>query len=766
MSDITTELPEILAAVERPGDFYASDTLKFYPPTIEVEGVGPVALPLLPIQAQQLIEAAEQAPYGRGEKTLLDTEVRRSWQIDASKVNIQGGNWDEIMADIISQISTTLGIDGKVVAQLYKLLIYDEGSFFVEHRDTEKAPGMFASLVISLPSNFEGGELVIRHGDQSIDLALQTPEPSELAFAAFYADCVHEIKPITSGCRITLVYNLLRKGKRRPPKPPNYHAETERVVAQLHDWIRLDGIEETPEKIIIPLEFAYTSAELGFNTLKGADGAVASVLRSAAEQTDCEIHLALLTIEESGSAEYHGYYGGRSSWDDFDDDDDDAENYEIVEVFDRITTLSEWRRPDSGKALLSVHPFSEIELCPPDLFDDLEPDEQHFSEAAGNEGASFERSYHRAALVLWPQAWQLEVLNQAGLNTTLPYLNDAIGRWVDSGEAKNSALWQQAHQLADHMLLTWPKSHNHWYHYEANDDSHAGQMLTLLAHGKYTDHIETFLSTISGEGNYTQADNIAIIKAIRLLPAQRRIELLEKIISHNSEKALSACADLLARAAAAFKRKAKPSGLEAIAETMLNILPGDPEKVPKREYYTPLPSAETGLVVDVVAAFAVLDPMLADKASQHMLQWPAVYKFDEVLVPAVKKLVKKATTKKLAAVEILRNACMEHLRNRIAKELAPPADWTRPSSIHCECADCTELSTFLANPKRESWDFRAAEQRRRHVSSSINTNNCDLDCRTDKNGRPYGLVCTKNQASYERRVQQRQEDLDNLALLE
>jgi len=37
---------------------------------------------------------------------------------------------------------------------------------------------------------------------------------------------------------------------------------------------------------------------------------------------------------------------------------------------------------------------------------------------------------------------------------------------------------------------------------------------------------------------------------------------------------------------------------------------------------------------------------------------------------------------------------------------------------------------------------------------------------TDRRGRPYSLVCTKNQASYDRRAHQRQQDLAHLARLE
>jgi hypothetical protein len=41
----------------------------------------------------------------------------------------------------------------------------------------------------------------------------------------------------------------------------------------------------------------------------------------------------------------------------------------------------------------------------------------------------------------------------------------------------------------------------------------------------------------------------------------------------------------------------------------------------------------------------------------------------------------------------------------------------------------------------------------------------DVDTMTDRHGRPYSLVCTKNQASYERRARQRTQDLADIARL-
>lgn len=59
----------------------------------------------------------------------------------------------------------------------------------------------------------------------------------------------------------------------------------------------------------------------------------------------------------------------------------------------------------------------------------------------------------------------------------------------------------------------------------------------------------------------------------------------------------------------------------------------------------------------------------------------------------------------------------------------------------------------------------AAEAKRRHVTDTIRRSRSDVDMETDKRGRPYGLICTKNQKSYDDRVRQRKQDLADLAIL-
>jgi hypothetical protein len=174
---------------------------------------------------------------------------------------------------------------------------------------------------------------------------------------------------------------------------------------------------------------------------------------------------------------------------------------------------------------------------------------------------------------------------------------------------------------------------------------------------------------------------------------------------------------------------------------------------------------EPGFVVDLLTALGQIDATLADRAADHLLAWPQTYGLDLVLVPAALVLTERAASRDGAAVRRLRAACLAHLHARIAEPLEPPRDWTRASTLACRCPDCGELSRFLADPDRKVWTFKAVEAKRGHVEESIRRNGCDLDLTTDTRGRPYSLICAKNQASYDKRAQQRQKDLAEVARL-
>ncbi len=74
---------------------------------------------------------------------------------------------------------------------------------------------MVGSLVVILPTAHEGGSLILRHGGKEWTFdsaqAVDTTSNPQAAFIAFFSDIEHEVKPVTSGYRVTLTYNLYVK---------------------------------------------------------------------------------------------------------------------------------------------------------------------------------------------------------------------------------------------------------------------------------------------------------------------------------------------------------------------------------------------------------------------------------------------------------------------------------------------------------------------------------------------------------------------------
>jgi predicted 2-oxoglutarate/Fe(II)-dependent dioxygenase YbiX len=770
--DICGELAGVLQSVRRPGDFFVAGSVSLPAPRLVVEGVGEISLPVLPVQAAQLIAQAERAPYGRGEQTLLDTNVRRTWQIAPERLSFLGRHWEATLGQVLAQLCAGLGVEDPVTAGLYKLLVYDPGSFFISHRDTEKAPGMFATLVVAMPGLCEGGELVVRHAGREARLDLANGDPSELTFAAFYADCVHEVLPVTAGHRVMLVYNLIRTGQ-DTLQPPSYPAQAAQLGGLLRGWGRSkdQADDDTPEKVVYLLEHAYSPAELGFARLKGADAAAGALLASVAPEAGCDLHLALLSINESGSAEHH--WTSRHGY-----EHPEEGHYEVIEVIEHTQLLSEWRRPDGAPVTLGAIPLEEEgdEVSPSDGLESMQPDEEHFHEATGNEGASFERTYRRAALVLWPTAHRLAVLNQAGPRATLPYLASLATRWLKEGSPRRSPVWLEAHELSGHMLKTWsgpdwhaapPETELPWRASagtsEPSRDGAMARLLAALTALGDEARAEAALALLIAQPGHDKDDNPAILDAIGMFPGQQAARFLEEILAAHAGAALDACAALL-EAALAGSFKKGPRRLTAATRALIAALPGDPAAAPVETWGARRKvTVDAGVIAALIPAAERVDAGLAEQLAAHLLAWPECYGLDRALIPAVKQLLQGGASRSGAALSALITACLAHLAARAAEPLEAPRDWARPAEIRCTCQHCAALRSFLASPAQPEWTLWAAERTRQHVEHSIRAAHADLEWETIRKGSPHGLFCQKTSASHDRRVAQRHRDLADLA---
>jgi len=313
-----------------------------------------------------------------------------------------------------------MGVQDVTCAELYKLLVYDPGAFFIKHRDTAKSPGMFGTLVVVLPSEHTGGELVVNHGGKEVTMSLANNEVSEIRFAAFYADCEHEVKPITSGNRICLIYNLVRRSRvltvsqgingredRKQAKKVTSSAlanfDNQEIISQIAQELFTTlgaSADIAPAKLVYILSHYYTPSDLVPSSLKSGDLVVANALAGAAEQAGITLYFGHLHIFTSQS--------GSDPWD-------------ISTSIDGLATY-----PGGKKESLGPLSVEHSEMFPRGIIDTESPDEHRHAEYTGNEGSLTESSYYRVALVMWKTEAKALVVAQNGFSRMMKYVQALI----------------------------------------------------------------------------------------------------------------------------------------------------------------------------------------------------------------------------------------------------------------------------------------------------------------------------------------------------
>jgi len=332
-AEIRSEVSRLLLEIKAPGESCASGkavTLPSYPGLL-VEGMdGQLSLPLHKTQATLLASQAEQAPYGKGTETVLDTSVRNVLQVAPERVSFSHPTWEEGLLGLAKEAAGKLGAPAELVsAKLYKLLLYEPGSFFLPHQDTEKVSGMFATLVVQLPSVFTGGESVVRCKDGQQRVFKLGNDTGEAAFSSHYichyADCEHEVKEVSSGFRLALVYSLCFTLGRGKELYSAINSQGGLQCSQLSN-LRSEIHQLPPEQrlFVLPLEHKYTQAslkEFGFACLKGVDRARYAALESVGGldlilATACEAHTDDARNNDIRLTRFFGDYVDFSPWGD------------------------------------------------------------------------------------------------------------------------------------------------------------------------------------------------------------------------------------------------------------------------------------------------------------------------------------------------------------------------------------------------------------------------------------------------------------------
>jgi hypothetical protein len=386
-NEIKKRLKNALSDVERSGSFLTSDSFQIgINPGLEVSGAGPIGLPLSVEMAKRIIRHA--SPYQKGSKAPVDESVQKSWELNADQFFLRNPAWTEQIQKLLKAVVPGLGlkVDPKQVrGELSNLVVHEEGAFFLPHQDSKKADGMFGTLVVSLPSKHEGGDVVVSHKGKSRTFSSSPGSDFGFSYAAWYSDITHEVKPVTSGYRIVLTYNLIHRPsatllERKSPSAMlipllgSWAALCKKVFPTLAD----QPVEWLGDEAACPTGLIYLldrkHSQLSFTQFEGADQERVAELRKACEQTGFSIFLVNVEKSETGPVED---YGDGDSDDSYYDCCDEPRHY-IYNVEESSLFLSEVVEPEDSFFAHEVDiDVGDAIFVQADPFD--EPDEEDYS---------------------------------------------------------------------------------------------------------------------------------------------------------------------------------------------------------------------------------------------------------------------------------------------------------------------------------------------------------------------------------------------------
>jgi hypothetical protein len=752
-----------LAALQPEGDFAAEVACSAGGLQIEVKGVGPIGLPVSARTAQRLCSVARLAPFGKRDKTLLDLRVRNTWEISGDQVMLDTSTWLRAIAPQLAKLRRSLGLpeDGEIVATFDKLLIYGPGQFFAPHKDSERADDMMASLVVQLPSECSGGDLVVRHQGRKKALGggrRRAKGSKDVALLAFYADCLHEVRPVRSGYRVALTYQLHHRSATRGSQIQG--PAVERLAREVGAYFATpvgrrfsSGAAQRPDRLVYLLDHEYTQKSLSFDRLKSGDRLRVSALLQVAERLGCEACLALADVHETWSCyeenDWDDY--GRRGWRRSDEDEEGREDDELAEdsatgdyTLDELCESSiELRgfigpdgRPQRGA---TMHP-DDSEICFTTASEDMTPFKAEHEGYMGNYGNTVDRFYHRAALVMWPRDRQFVIRAKA----SPAWAATELGRSVKARRL------DEARERARSLLPFWagvaPSERGAAFFEKLlaiataiGDAELARGLLTPLGPDRLSaSSTPPFITLVERYGlpwaqqlftDWDRSAGYGTPPWHAVLP-----ELCRQLVARPGAQGGALAAWLLTREVASF-RKAREASLR------------DAERWPASD----AARLQDDVLLPLLEGAAVLG---ATAVRDELIEFLTTGKGSLTLMGAGALLRQCRKGRTPAAVSALGLQALHHhvvagLERTLAAPLRSHDDWSIDPPMRCACGLCKELSGFLRDRARIEHAWPLAQDGRQHVHQMIDSYHLPVSHVTTRQGRPYTLVLKKLRKLFE-----------------
>ncbi len=726
MKDINNQLFNILSEIKGSGSFISNDIKPFLFSGLEINGIDEIGFPINAIQIKDIIKVAHKAPFGKGSQTVLDPTVRSAWEIDASEITFTNPEWKQFIASIIEKVKPDLGIEKhSVSANLYKLLIYEEGGFFLAHKDSEKEKGMFGTLIIGLPSKHTGGELCVRFDGREEIVDFSEPSSQyKIPYAAFYADCEHEIKPITSGYRVCLVYNLVQAKSNEKIQLSHLSGHIERLVK----IIKTCEEDKDIPKIVL-LGHQYTPSNFTMQALKLNDRPKAEALLQAAENAGFYAKLGLVTSYQSGELEVEynnsSRYGRRRSYydDEFDNDDELAENGTMGEVYDESLEIEHWM--EEGIPPLRNISFEKEDLISEIILNEGEPEEKQAEGYTGNAGMEMRYWYHYGAVIFWPKKYQYDMLISLSTANKLEWIEYYNQQWSEIKPSEITII----KKLVEEGF--------------SNNDEKVD----------FTPFVQLLIN-LNDEQYFIKKGKQILVQIFKMIRIDTWIQLLETYPIHHFEEVFETVAkrqkksvtnhifEVLLRLN--FSENADSKAFVSNQFKQISVYLSELKLVEKE--------AKSKKVLRNVLLLSMLKPTdeawLNDTSSAFTQVLTRSY-VNEVLIG---EILSTDSYKKSELAKQLLEAGKVDLVQRINNKPQPPADWSRSMPQYREYHKkvWAILKDFIESPTQQFFDYTKVQAERSEMESAVGSVTIDLRMETIKKGSPHTLRLIKTQAAYEK----------------
>ncbi|KAG5653300.1 hypothetical protein H0H81_001260 [Sphagnurus paluster] len=751
------------------GSYYYASTMPDAPnPCLNIDGVGLVGLPLSGRDARAIIECSARAPFGHGERTVVDTKVRDTWEIEPAKVNFENPQWAPfVAAKVAKTVCQALGVAQAAVAprcELYKLLLYEEGS---QSKLTEKAEGMFATVVIVLPSPYAGGQVHVSHSTSTKVIDFASTSLLSTSVLAWYTDVRHEVKPLTYGYRLALSYNLIQTVPGVPrPMMPDMNNAVSHLRHVLRKWKKYayedsDSLDQNFVAYLLDHEYSAANLEAGAKALKGVDAHLVWHLRNV--------------VEDLGLPGEPG-------------DDRDPQMREIIESSLTLENLVDL----DGNSLLGSNQLyvSQENLIPKDPFDGETPDDTEYEGYMGNSDIPTSDDKTMAELVL------------KGVNIndkkTSALMADYALRWKDldmwKTVIKKSGSLIQTFGM-DRVVTAWKT-----FNFDGIRSSLEDILLNIARLGDRLNLIQKFAECASSDYSHIvqvwaeaqsllafaslASPNIDDIPMLVAAAQDRGAVFLMKEIMPQLVKNPSICPFNIAFVRSLHEHKASIPAqaqgqipfstdnetaatddiVQNLIEELLNtaVIQWDSVvAVPKLHigyvgYYGRLPppalpttnELKVKRIIELVELCLITGHMRPCKKLFLLLlqiQGSTVEKFQTIYIALVSRLGDLMRLKKAPLTPPFSDFLQLLIGSYLRDMLGSPGQQFRINvrKIGCGCADCELMDSFISTSTKSEETFRLLQARRIHLEQRLQNASDLATFETIRRGSPYGVKVTK-----------------------